>query len=58
MTKEITHKFVDFFGMSFNDLFESEKPNLKYVEIEAPEDAEFAFCFHEFLAYLMSLIYN
>ena len=47
MTKEITHKFIDFFDMSVEELC-SKEPKLKHIVIKAPEDAKFAFRFYEF----------
>lgn len=37
--KIIEHKFVDVWGMSYNDWFGGKTPNYKYKKVNAPEDA-------------------
>jgi len=47
--KVIEYKFTDWLGMSFDDSYEREEPQYKYITIDAPEDAKFAFKFREVL---------
>lgn len=45
----VTHVFVNAWEMSYNDWFSGSSPNLKNIEIQAPENADFTNLFYRFI---------